>query len=266
MHTTKDLASLLQILQTSRASGELWVTPLELEQNKVPWQGRLQLLDGHINACQVQNMLNRQVLLRNEEALQWLMNSQHGKLEWSLGEDNPSPTGQFLSLLPTPSGEMGVVPRRTGPLNITPSSPQQNRNTPNPYRDPVPQQNRNTPNPYRDPVPQQNRNTPNPYQHPVPQQNRNTPNPYQNPMPQQNSYQDIVPQQNSYKDELRRVFKRTEYGKYQSGNTLPSREHRQVFSLIDGARTVSEIASLVHKAPDQILRIVEDLCGMKFIE
>jgi len=38
-----------------------------------------------------------------------------------------------------------------------------------------------------------------------------------------------------------------------------SREHRQVFALVDGRRTIAEIAALLHKPPEQVIQVLNDL-------
>lgn len=38
-----------------------------------------------------------------------------------------------------------------------------------------------------------------------------------------------------------------------------SREHRLVFALVDGRRTIAEIAALLHKPPEQVVQVLNDL-------
>ncbi len=38
-----------------------------------------------------------------------------------------------------------------------------------------------------------------------------------------------------------------------------SRDHRLVFALIDGRRTIAEIAGLLHKPPEQVVQVLNDL-------
>jgi hypothetical protein len=38
-----------------------------------------------------------------------------------------------------------------------------------------------------------------------------------------------------------------------------SREHRLVFALVDGHRTITEIAALLHKPPEQVVQALNDL-------
>ncbi len=44
------------------------------------------------------------------------------------------------------------------------------------------------------------------------------------------------------------------------------REHRLVLALVDGHRTASEIAALIHKAPDAVAQVLSDLESKGFIE
>lgn len=62
------------------------------------------------------------------------------------------------------------------------------------------------------------------------------------------------------------IPKRTKPGMFTPGNTLTSRDHRQVFSLIDGHKSVEEIANLLHKPSNFIARIVMDLKTMNLVE
>lgn len=98
MHTTKDLVGLLQLLLSSRQSGDLLIEPLA--QNGKTWQGWLQLRDGQIAGSLVRSMTDGKVVFRNDDAMRWLTNPQQGKLEWTLkaGEDNL--VDPLLPLLP----------------------------------------------------------------------------------------------------------------------------------------------------------------------
>jgi hypothetical protein len=42
-------------------------------------------------------------------------------------------------------------------------------------------------------------------------------------------------------------------------NALPSRTHRQVYALVDGQRSIEEITYLLHKPPDVIIQLLQDL-------
>jgi hypothetical protein len=59
---------------------------------------------------------------------------------------------------------------------------------------------------------------------------------------------------------------RTEQGNRASESILSSRDHRQVFSLIDGRRTAEEITQLLHKKPELIFQILSDLRSAGLIE
>jgi hypothetical protein len=63
----------------------------------------------------------------------------------------------------------------------------------------------------------------------------------------------------------REVFQRTLRGNSASVNAFPSRDHRQVFALVDGRRNIEEIVQLLHKPPDVILRLMQELYMAGFI-
>ena len=138
MYTTRDLTNILQLMQTSRQSGDLTVEPLE--QDGIPWQGYFRLIDGRITACQINNKTNGQIVLRGEEALRWATNTNHGKLAWSLEEDVPS-ADLSIPLLPPPRGNATreeqqdtyhTARNNSGSIpQITP--PTQNNNNPTSY-------------------------------------------------------------------------------------------------------------------------------------
>lgn len=65
----------------------------------------------------------------------------------------------------------------------------------------------------------------------------------------------VVPPQN----QLDRIPKRTQKGDALPLNAFASREHRQVFTLVDGRRTIDEIISLLHKSPAAVLAILQEL-------
>ena len=61
------------------------------------------------------------------------------------------------------------------------------------------------------------------------------------------------------KHQLDSIPKRTQKGEALSLNAFASREHRQVFTLIDGRRTIEEIIYLLHKSPAAVLAILQEL-------
>jgi len=63
----------------------------------------------------------------------------------------------------------------------------------------------------------------------------------------------------------REVFQRTLRGNSALVNAFPSRDHRQVFALVDGRRNIEEIVQLLHKPPDVILRLLQELYMAGFI-
>jgi hypothetical protein len=222
VYTTRDLTNILQLMQTSRPSGDLTVEPLE--QDGIPWQGYFRLVDGQITTCQIRNKTNAQVVLRGEEALRWAINARHGKLTWSLEEDVQS-SDLSLPLLP---------PTRD---NVTGEERQdKNRQDTDTYRSA-----RNTSGSLSPitPPPQNNNNPPS--SPPPPTAWRELPG------------SGTIP-------------KRTKPGMFTPGNTLTTRDHRQVFSLIDGHKSIEEIAHLLHKPSGFIARMIMDLKTMNLVE
>ncbi len=67
------------------------------------------------------------------------------------------------------------------------------------------------------------------------------------------------------KSQLAIIPQRTEKGRFVPGNTLTSREHRQILGLVDGQRNVQEIAQLLHRPADFILRVLQELQAAGFI-
>ena len=80
---TKDIISLLRLLQTSKQSGKLFVEPPK--QNESSWQGQFRLEKGVLKSCLVYNKTDGRVLISNEEAVRWL--TSQGRLDWRLEED-----------------------------------------------------------------------------------------------------------------------------------------------------------------------------------
>jgi hypothetical protein len=90
---TKDLASLLRLLQLSGQSGMLFVRPPE-ENDGEAWVAQCQLDDGIVTMCRIIAKSDGRVVMSNEAALQWLMRL--GTLQWLLDEksipqENPVP-------------------------------------------------------------------------------------------------------------------------------------------------------------------------------
>lgn len=61
------------------------------------------------------------------------------------------------------------------------------------------------------------------------------------------------------KHQLESIPKRTQKGEALPLNAFASREHRQVFTLVDGRRTIEEIIYLLHKSPAAVLTILQEL-------
>jgi hypothetical protein len=65
--------------------------------------------------------------------------------------------------------------------------------------------------------------------------------------------------------QLKGVPLRTVRGNAASVGAFVSREQLQVFALVDGQRTIEEIVRLLHKQPDVVIRILQDLQAIGFI-
>jgi hypothetical protein len=65
--------------------------------------------------------------------------------------------------------------------------------------------------------------------------------------------------------QLRSVPLRTVRGNAAPVGAFASREQLQVFALVDGRRTIEEIVRLLHKQPDAVIRILQDLQAIGFI-
>lgn len=133
MHTTRDLANLLQLMQTSRQSGDLIIEPQV--QSGTAWRGQIRLVDGQVTACQIRSKLDGRLGFRDNDAMRWLMNPERGKLQWSL-EEPPPPSKTFLPVLPTEddtrSDEQSGMDRMN-PYSTVPGNPPGNSNRRNTY-------------------------------------------------------------------------------------------------------------------------------------
>jgi hypothetical protein len=61
------------------------------------------------------------------------------------------------------------------------------------------------------------------------------------------------------------IPQRTPKGKLVPSNTFASRDHRQVFALVDGQRSIEEIAQLLHRPSDFIIGVLQELRAAGFI-
>ena len=61
------------------------------------------------------------------------------------------------------------------------------------------------------------------------------------------------------------IPRRTPRGEQAVMSRAWSREHRLIFALIDGRRTITEIAALLHKPPDHVVQVLNDLRAEGFI-
>lgn len=123
---TKDLTSLLQLLQVSERSGLLIVEPPERPEGE-QWQGQFYLTRGNVRSCLIRGKRDGRVLLQGQDALRWL--TSQGRLEWWMEEqatsvdsvDSPTPgavpppsSAQPPSSIPSGSSrQIAGVPRRT---------------------------------------------------------------------------------------------------------------------------------------------------------
>ncbi len=181
---TKDITFLLRLLGSSKQGGVLLVEGPGPDES--PWLGQFQLDKGIVLSCVVLDKSSGRVVLRNEEALQWL--TARGKLKWHLQEEDTPPPAPSPRLLPP-----GKDTRREDAY--TTESP---------------------------------------------------------PLP-------------PTKNLLRAIPQRAALGNTAPANTLVSREHRQVYALVDGQRTIEEIAQLLHRPSEFIISIVQDLQVKGFI-
>lgn len=214
MHTTRDLTNLLQLMQTSRQSGNLTIEPYA--QNETSWQGFFRLVDGQITSCLVRGKSDSRILFRGNDAVRWLISPDRGKLQWSL-EEPSSPSDTFLPILPTKDSSEREEQSRAGETD--------------PY--PVIENNSH----------RRDINRP-------PQQAVYISGSYLNE-------QSILPGA---------ILKRTELGNKAPNSMFSSRDLRQVFALVDGHRTVEEIVRLLHKPPDFVVRLLNELKAAKLLE
>jgi hypothetical protein len=181
---TKDITFLLRVLGSSKQSGVLLIE--DPGPDASPWLGQLQLDQGRVVSCVVSDQASGRVVLRNEEALQWL--TARGRLKWQLQEEAILPPTPPPRLLPP-----GKDTRREDAYSTEPP-----------------------------------------------------------PLP-------------PAKNLLRAVPQRALTGNIAPANALVSREHRQVYALVDGQRTIEEIAQLLHRPSEFIIAILQDLQSQGFI-
>ena len=174
---TKDITFLLRLLGSSKQSGVLVVEAPGPDES--PWQAQFQLDNGIVRSCVLLDKANGRVVLRDEEALQWI--TARGRLEWHMEEAEPPPN---------------PLPRLLPPGN-------------EPGREDV------------------------------------------------YAAEELPPTLGS--KQLRMIPQRALTGNIVSGDVFVSREHRQVFALVDGQRTIEEIAQLLHRPSDFIIGVLQDL-------
>ncbi|MBV9230278.1 MAG: hypothetical protein JOZ18_13275 [Chloroflexi bacterium] len=68
-----------------------------------------------------------------------------------------------------------------------------------------------------------------------------------------------------WEKQLRYIPLRTIRGNAAPVSAFVSREQRQVFALVDGQRTIGEIVRLLHKPPDAVLRVLQELQAAGFV-
>ena len=89
---------------------------------------------------------------------------------------------------------------------------------------------------------------------PAPEQSRSVQRPFQERAPAA-----------VWGNQLERIPQRTQKGKVVPVNALASRDHRQVFALVDGRRTIGEIVALLHKPPEAVISMLEQLRAIGLI-
>ena len=68
-----------------------------------------------------------------------------------------------------------------------------------------------------------------------------------------------------WSQQLARIPQRTQKGKVVPVNALASRDHRQVFALVDGRRSIEEIVTLLGRPPDIVIRLLQELRAIGLI-
>jgi hypothetical protein len=203
MHT-KDLASLLQLLDLSGQSGRLIIQPPGTTEGEGEWVAILRLAEGTVVSCQIQRSVDGVTLSHGQVAMQWLMGL--GQLTWTLEEEPVRP----LSPQSSETGwQQNRIGQRSQPL---PSQPDWQQNTGTQRSQSLSSQNNRWPQ--NEQIPQQN-----------------------------GGY--YIPQRTA-------------------GGAMPingqwSREQRMVFALIDGRRSLIEIAQLLRRSPQVVEQIMYEL-------
>jgi hypothetical protein len=190
---TKDLASLLSLLQLSGQSGMLFLRLPEENDDKV-WVAQCQLENGIVTMCRVITTSDGRVAMSNEAALQWLMRL--GTLQWRLDEKQIPPANAISQ--PTAQSETST-PQSFGqaPLQWSPVFT---------LRDGLHIEN----------------------------------------SPASFSASQSIPMRAVH------TWRATESG-------VAAREQRQVWLLVDGQRSIEEIAQLLHKPLSVVMKILADL-------
>ena len=82
---TNDFASLLWVLKMSRQNGVVHVELPKAERTEMGemWRAHLHLVEGHVAACHVLNLVDGRKLLSDDEALRWLAGWGQRELAWS---------------------------------------------------------------------------------------------------------------------------------------------------------------------------------------
>jgi hypothetical protein len=70
---------------------------------------------------------------------------------------------------------------------------------------------------------------------------------------------------NHWKNQLSTIPIRTQKGSAVPANAFALRDHRQVLALVDGQRTIAEIAQLLNKSPQTVLYVLQELRASGFI-
>jgi hypothetical protein len=223
-----------------------------------PWLGQFQLDNGTVISCLLRNKADGRVVLANDAALQWLTNQ--GKLAWHMeGSTDPlpqvSPSGRLYG---EPSGELPATPTGRpygGPSGELPASP-----SGRPYGEPSGEL---PASPSGRPYGGLSGELPaNPAARPYGGlSGRQSGGEITREDRHEENLRKIVP----LSSQLRSIPQRTPKGQAVPANAFASREHRQVFTLVDGQRTIEEIAYLLHRPPDAIIHVLQELRGAGFI-
>ncbi len=232
---TKDLARLLQLLSVSGQSGLLRLEPLLSDGDREPWHAHLILVEGEVITCQVLSKVDGQELVSGSPALEWLKGL--GVLSWSL-EGLPDPGMKPPRTPPSFPGDL------QNPLKMRATS-----SSPVPGSELGPDIN-------SPPMmsPGLGSNTGSSPAHPY-ELDTNIDKQAPSMLPPEQLRQSAVV-----------IPRRTASGERATVSSSWPRDYRLVFVLVDGHRTLEEIAALLHKPLHVVAQVLRDLQSSGFIE